>query len=72
MQNAGLINGFRRMWESKTGSCSRLQFPFSLAWAKEKYCYLRPGSTNKFLANRRSFVSQLPPAFKAFHKDARM
>ncbi|CAB4494434.1 unnamed protein product [Rhizophagus irregularis] len=35
MQNAGLINGFRRMWESKTGSCSHLQFPFSLAWAKK-------------------------------------
>ncbi|EXX77962.1 ATP-dependent DNA helicase PIF1-like [Rhizophagus irregularis DAOM 181602=DAOM 197198] len=23
----------RRMWEGKTGSCSRLQFPLSLAWA---------------------------------------
>ena len=23
----------RRMWEGQTGSCSRLQFPLSLAWA---------------------------------------
>ena len=27
----------RRMWESSTGSCSRLQFPLSLAWAITTY-----------------------------------